>query len=178
MFKERGFQDFLSKPIDIMKMDVVLNAWVRDEEREKAYYASASRADAARTASDTAAGPRKTEAKSLAGVHIEGLDTEDGLRRLGGKESIYITILRSFAKSMPAMLERVKTCDAARLPDYTIAVHGIKGSCRNVGAKALGDEAEALEMAAKAGDLDKINAETGALVMGVERLLADISAAV
>jgi CheY-like chemotaxis protein len=176
MFKEHGFQDFLSKPIDIMKMDVVLNTWVKDAKREKER--SAADGDPAPPKARPKTPPAGTRGTaSLGGARIEGLDMEDGLRRLGGKESVYITILRSFAGSMPAMLERVRTCDADNLPDYTIAVHGIKGGCRNVGAKALGDEAEALEMAAKAGDLDRVNAGTGAFVAGVERLLANIGAA-
>jgi CheY-like chemotaxis protein len=216
MFKARGFQDFLSKPIDIMKMDVALNAWVRDAEREKAYLAAMEKAAAVSanggavasangvavasangvavasangvavasangvasanddTSDKTAAEPRKTPLSERA---IEGLDIADALRRFGGKESIYNTILRSFVKSMPELLDKIKPCEADALNDYTIAVHGIKGSCRNIGAKALGDEAEALEMAAKAGDLGKVNAETGALIAGVERLLANIGAA-
>jgi CheY-like chemotaxis protein len=193
MFKAHGFQDFLSKPIDIMKMDVALNAWVRDAAREEAYRkAAAERADsgaadgkpadggeAAAETSEAKGAPAAAQEpkKSLAEQPIEGLDVADALRRFGGKESIYITILRSFATGMPPLLERIEPCDADGLPDYTIAVHGIKGSCRNIGAKALGDEAEALETAAKAGDLDKIRAETDALIAGVKRLIANIGAA-
>jgi len=29
MFREHGFQDFLSKPIDILKLDEMLRKWVR-----------------------------------------------------------------------------------------------------------------------------------------------------
>ncbi|MDR2087800.1 MAG: response regulator [Clostridiales Family XIII bacterium] len=192
MFKAHGFQDFLSKPIDIMKMDVALNAWVRDAAREEAYRAAADKAAAGvlpandGTAAAGAALDEKRENETKAAPapktplserRIEGLDIADALRRFGGKESIYNTILRSFVKSMPELLDRIKPCEADGLNDYTIAVHGIKGSCRNIGAKALGDEAEALEMAAKAGDLGKVNAETGALIAGVERLLANIDAA-
>jgi signal transduction histidine kinase/CheY-like chemotaxis protein len=188
MFKTRGFQDFLSKPIDILKMDVVLNTWVKNAEREAAHHAAAGAADSAAAeavsapakARETAHAPTAAQEpkKSLADLRIEGLDVEDALRRFGGKESIYRTILRSFATNMPAMLERIKDCDADGLPDYTINVHGIKGSCRNIGAKALGDAAEALEMAAKAGDLSKVRADTGALIAGAERLLADITTAI
>jgi signal transduction histidine kinase/CheY-like chemotaxis protein len=217
MFKAHGFQDFLSKPIDIMKMDVVLNAWVRNAEREKACLAANAGGDAADgepTAGDgptdagpatgkagggkatdgdladtvaapadapeaaMAQGPARAPKTPLADRQIEGLDIKDALRRFGGKESIYITILRSFKTNMPAMLERLKDCDADGLHDYAINVHGIKGSCRNIGAKALGDEAEALETAAKAGDSDKVYAETGALIANAERLLADIGAAI
>jgi signal transduction histidine kinase/CheY-like chemotaxis protein len=189
MFKSHGFQDFLSKPIDIMKMDVVLNAWVRDAEREKTHLAKL-----AETGGQTSAGPAtggtasadapeatRTPASppaSLAALRIDGLDVEDALRRFGGKESIYRTILRSFTAGLPAMLESLRDCDADGLPDYTITVHGIKGSCRNIGAKALGDEAEALEAAAKAGDLSTVRADTDALIAGAERLLADIGAAI
>jgi CheY-like chemotaxis protein/anti-sigma regulatory factor (Ser/Thr protein kinase) len=189
MFKAHGFQDFLSKPIDIMKMDVALNAWVKDAAREEIYRAAQEsgaageaqengEAGAARESGETdAAQTPQTPKKTLSEQRIEGLDIADALRRFGGKESIYITILRSFVSNMPALLERIGDCDADGLEGYTITVHGIKGSCRNVGAKALGDEAESLEQAAKAGDLGKIRAETDALIAGVKRLVADIDAA-
>jgi CheY-like chemotaxis protein/anti-sigma regulatory factor (Ser/Thr protein kinase) len=35
MFLSKGFQAFLSKPIDIQRMDQVIRAWVRDKELEK-----------------------------------------------------------------------------------------------------------------------------------------------
>jgi CheY-like chemotaxis protein len=213
MFKAHGFQDFLSKPIDIMKMDVALNAWVRDAAREVAHRkANASGSadggdggDATDVTETAAARPQaageapsgdaaaqaatgvtqaaadaaqaQTPKKALSERRIEGLDIADALRRFGGKESIYITILRSFVNSMPALLDRLDVCDADGLADYTITVHGIKGSCRNIGAKALGDEAEALEAAAKAGETDKIRAGTEPLVAGVRHLIANIGAA-
>ncbi len=34
MFLENGFQDYLSKPIDTAKLDVILNKWVRNLEKE------------------------------------------------------------------------------------------------------------------------------------------------
>ena len=34
LFLESGFNDFLIKPIDIMKLDAVLNKWVRDKSKE------------------------------------------------------------------------------------------------------------------------------------------------
>jgi response regulator of citrate/malate metabolism len=36
MFLESGFQAFLSKPIDTVKLDAQLNRWVRDKEKEAA----------------------------------------------------------------------------------------------------------------------------------------------
>ncbi len=35
MFLENGFSDFLSKPMDIMRLDAVLKKWVRDKSKEK-----------------------------------------------------------------------------------------------------------------------------------------------
>ena len=35
MFLERGFNDFLAKPIDVLKMDEILNRWIKEEKKEK-----------------------------------------------------------------------------------------------------------------------------------------------
>ncbi len=35
MFLSQGFQDFISKPIDMTKLDAVLRRWVRDKSLEK-----------------------------------------------------------------------------------------------------------------------------------------------
>ncbi len=34
MFINNGFQDFISKPIDMAKLDAALRRWVRDKSRE------------------------------------------------------------------------------------------------------------------------------------------------
>ncbi len=36
MFLSNGFQDFISKPVDMIKLDAVLRRWVRDKGLEKA----------------------------------------------------------------------------------------------------------------------------------------------
>jgi YesN/AraC family two-component response regulator len=35
MFIESGFNDFLSKPIDVSKMDEILDRWIAKEKREE-----------------------------------------------------------------------------------------------------------------------------------------------
>jgi HPt (histidine-containing phosphotransfer) domain-containing protein len=60
--------------------------------------------------------------------------------------------------------------------DYAIIVHGIKSSSRSIGAEALGAAAEALERAAKAGDLDFIRENHGAFIQAADSLLNELNA--
>ena len=69
------------------------------------------------------------------------------------------------------------------MADYAIVVHGIKGSSRSIGANMVGDQAEALEKAAKAGDLafalanNAVFLDTAAaLISGLNELLRQMSA--
>ena len=84
---------------------------------------------------------------------IAGLDLARGLERFGGDKASYLQILRSFMDGTRHLLESLKTPTKEILPAYAITVHGIKGSAKGICADMVGDKAEALEMAAKAGGI-------------------------
>ncbi|MDR1798138.1 MAG: transporter substrate-binding domain-containing protein [Clostridiales Family XIII bacterium] len=148
MFLSNGFQDFLSKPIDIIKLDEAINRWVRDKALEKELAAKGEKvgegagADAAESAYSG-----YFEGKSAQGVNLA-----EGLARFGGDEEAYLSVIRSYIKNTPELAEKAKGVTRENLCDYAIVVHGLKGASRNVGAAALGDKAEELETAAKADD--------------------------
>ena len=87
---------------------------------------------------------------------IEGVDFADGLARFSNMPAIYLRILKAFAKSTPEILEALATVTPETISDYSISIHGLKGSCYGVSAMALGDEAKALELASKAADWETI----------------------
>ena len=60
---------------------------------------------------------------------------------------------------------------AENLHGYAIAVHGIKGSSRGICAEAIGTKAEALEKAAKEGNLDFVKANNGGLIKDLENFI-------
>jgi HPt (histidine-containing phosphotransfer) domain-containing protein len=166
MFLKNGFTDFISKPIDIMRLDTVLNKYIREKQTPETLLLAEKLKEEADRSSDTGG--------LLANVNIEGLDIAAGLANYGS-EKTYLQILRSYLSFTPDLLGKLSTPSAENLHSYMIAVHGLKSSSRGVAANEIGAKAEALEYAAKAGDLKKVREGNPAFINSVETLLADLS---
>ncbi|MDR1307130.1 MAG: response regulator, partial [Treponema sp.] len=127
LFLNNGFQDFLTKPIDIMKMNDAINRWVRDKklEKELGIDTESRLAEGSQEAKMDKA-DRELErqiAELIRSVQVEGLDAEKGLERFGGDGKSYMESLRSYVFHTPALLEAAHVTDV--LSDYAITVHGI-----------------------------------------------------
>jgi HPt (histidine-containing phosphotransfer) domain-containing protein len=109
-------------------------------------------------------------------IVIPGVDAEAGSFLYGGEMDIYLSVLRSFAGSIPVAIEKLRTVSAETLPQYATVVHGLKGSCASIGAEGVREKAYNLEMKSKEGDLDFVLARNGALVKEAEQLVKDIQA--
>jgi CheY-like chemotaxis protein len=193
LFLKNGFQDFVSKPIEIAYLDSVIKQWVRNKEQEKIYEGRLIGVDGEavfdlrkkdrRSGLDRRKGNdrrellalelKKTEAPSKL-ESIPGLDMAWGLARFGGDLKLYRSILKSFVANTRKLLDKIGTVSESGLADYCITVHGIKGSSRGVGAALLGDEAEALEKAAKAGELAYVTEKNTAFLASAGQLLDSI----
>ena len=104
---------------------------------------------------------------------IPGIDMDSGIKRYGSKK-LFLRILKSFVKSAPKLLEKLRSPTEEGLADYAINVHGFKGACYNISADSLGDQAKELEFAGKSGDFTTIAEKNGALIESAEKLLADL----
>ncbi len=109
-------------------------------------------------------------------IDIAGLDASRGLERFGD-EKTFLRILRSYALNTKSLLPSIRAVDRGSLAEYTVLVHGLKGSSRNIFAMPLGAQAEALERAAKAGDAETAVRDTPAFLEAAEKLIRDIEAA-
>jgi CheY-like chemotaxis protein len=172
MFLNNGFQDFLTKPIDIMKMNGSINRWVRDKKREKELgLDTESRLAEGRTEEET---PVLDEtAEIIRTARIKGLDAEKGLERFGGDGKSYMDSLRSYALHTPPLLESARI--TTNIDNYAVTVHGIKGSSYGISAEAAGQWAERLEHAARAGNLSLIGEENNMFIESVKRFISDLN---
>jgi CheY-like chemotaxis protein len=176
MFLNNGFQAFLTKPIDIMKMNEIINLWVRDKDLEKELgIDTESRITEGRQ--DTAAETGDQDesgriADLIRSIQVEHLDLEKGLERFGGDGKSYMDSLRSYVTHTPPLLEAVRA--AGTLEDYAITVHGIKGSSYGISAQTIGQRAERLEHAAKTGNLEVIEDENTGFIGAAEQFIADL----
>ncbi len=169
MFLNEGFQDFISKPIDMIKLDAVLRRWVRDKERE---------GEPEIGLSGGAVNEARADGSPLGGMTIGGIDKHKALERFGGSEEVLIDVLRSYAAhTKPLLISLNEYLASGSLNDYAIVVHGVKGSSYGIFANDVGHLAEKLEHAAKAGDMNAVQASHPAFAVLAEELLDSIGQA-
>jgi CheY-like chemotaxis protein/HPt (histidine-containing phosphotransfer) domain-containing protein len=170
IFLEKGFQDFLTKPIDSIKLDAALDKWVRNRELEKQNQPDPGEPDA----EPRAAEPAAAESAAAKPGAIPGVDFAAGVARMGNREEAYLRVLASYASKLPALLDKLRQPEAGTLGDYAITIHGIKGASYGICADETGKAAAALEAAAKQGDLASVQADTGSFILAAEQLTAAI----
>jgi signal transduction histidine kinase/DNA-binding response OmpR family regulator/HPt (histidine-containing phosphotransfer) domain-containing protein len=171
MFLAQGFQDFISKPIDIGKLDTVLRHWVRDKKLEKRLVDTVS--ELVETTDDSA-----DRAISILNAEaIDGLDMHKALERFSGNEAALSDVLGSYTASTPALLTSLhELLMAGKLADYSIVIHGIKGSSYGIFAQQVAQAAADLEIAAKAEDLATVRAAHPDFERAAAKLIHDIQA--
>jgi len=159
----KGFNDFLSKPIDINKLDDILEKWIPREKRK-----SPSPDDIKNSAAQA------TEINSK--IKIDGLNTERGMLSTGGNIKSYFNLLSTFHMDGTSKIKEIKTCiETDNIPLYTIHVHALKSACANIGSGELSEAAAALEKAGKRGDLSFIRDNNAVFVANLERILDNIN---
>jgi HPt (histidine-containing phosphotransfer) domain-containing protein len=182
LFLSKGFQAFLSKPIEPICLDATIQEWVRNKELEKnlADNHQINIGEQIITDRRNEKDRRKGERRSgfdrrIFGRGIAGLDIGKGLKRFNGNKDSYIDILRSYTINIPPLLNTAVKVEKENLSDYAIIVHGIKSSCRSIGADTLGGKAEALEKAAKENDLDFVIANNALFINEAEKLIGELN---
>jgi signal transduction histidine kinase/DNA-binding response OmpR family regulator len=160
MFLSSGFNDFISKPVDINRLDMVLNQWIRNKQSEPAPREAESMR---RLESRGSFGRADGEEAWLTDHPVEGIDFRAALALYGNSEAAYMPILKSFVTHTPPLLEKMDAHLGSSLPDYAIEAHGLKGTCNAICAQGTADLARELEFAAKEGNLELVRRKHGEL---------------
>jgi signal transduction histidine kinase/CheY-like chemotaxis protein/HPt (histidine-containing phosphotransfer) domain-containing protein len=184
LFLNNGFQAFLTKPIDIIKMNDAINRWVRDKNLEKELgldtesRIAEGNPDAAGKGNDRNEDTAAWLTETILDFQVEGLDSERGLERFGGDGKAYMDSLRSYVIHTPPLLETAMTAKiVGAFSDYAITIHGIKGSSYGISANTIGQRAEKLEHAAKAGDSGFIEEENDRFIIDAEQFITGVTRA-
>jgi CheY-like chemotaxis protein len=162
MFLGSGFTDFIAKPVDIHQLDMILNRWIRDKQNREVSddpeHRGPEKPEAGRTGEQL-----DPEGEWLARHPVEGIDIAALMTLYGNSGAACLPILRSFVAHTPPLLEKMDSHLEASPPDYVIAVHGLKGACRAIGAEGLAALAQELEFAAREGNFDPPRRKQGTL---------------
>jgi len=147
IFLQNGFNDFISKPIDIRQLNSILNRLIRDKQPQEAI-------EAARW--------QKSESSNGSADVQPQVDTP--------------LLLESFirdARKAIAWLEEqsLQFENEEILQKYIIMVHGIKSSLWNIGETLLSELAFSLEKSGRNKDIEFIKASTPELIKDLRILL-------
>ena len=158
MFLSHGFNDFLSKPIDTVRLNAILEHWIPKEKRESP----------ALSAED----PPEDQYPEEHGINIEGIDADRGISLSSGNTELYLETLQLFYRDGKNTIEELqKSLKEKDVPLYTIQVHGLKSSSANIGALMLSEAAKDLELAGTRNDLNYISMHHGDLQKTLEIIL-------
>jgi CheY-like chemotaxis protein/anti-sigma regulatory factor (Ser/Thr protein kinase) len=139
LFLQNGINDFLAKPIDVQKLNGILEKWIPREKQIK-------------TVQDL----EEQEAQARF-PPISGVDIEAGINNTGGTLDGYKRILTIFLQDADTRLPQIETAyENADYGQYAFLVHAIKGAFRIIGAGASAELAARVEDAARAQDMDAL----------------------
>jgi signal transduction histidine kinase/CheY-like chemotaxis protein/HPt (histidine-containing phosphotransfer) domain-containing protein len=162
MFLSNGFNDFLTKPIDTIKLNAILEKWL-PKEKQKRVEKDAEIIEI-------------RENNSGADFEINGVDVKKGIAMTGGMLKRYMQTLAIFHKDCVQKMEEVKkSFEAKDYALYTIHIHALKSAAANIGAIELSETAKALEKAGKEEDFAFIKARTDKFLVSLKALLSGVN---
>jgi signal transduction histidine kinase/DNA-binding response OmpR family regulator len=148
LFLEKGFNGFISKPIDIRQLNALLNKLIRDKQPPGVIEAVIRKQEAKEQETKTKEEARNPELEHIfvrdAGKAIHNLEKICGKNKLSGEEDIQT---------------------------YIINVHAMKSALANIGETELSGIAKKLEESGREQNITLITAETPAFINALQELI-------
>ncbi|MCL2664908.1 MAG: ATP-binding protein, partial [Defluviitaleaceae bacterium] len=161
MFLKNGMNDFLSKPIDTVKLDSILTKWIPAEKW-----------------SEPAKGEADIDNEFDINIAVEGINIGKALSFASGSKENFIKTLSVFYRDGLIKIDEIqKTLETKNLQLYIIYVHALKSASANIGADSLSEIATRLEEAGKQGDVSFIQVHNALLISEFNTLLVNIGEA-
>jgi response regulator RpfG family c-di-GMP phosphodiesterase len=157
IFLLNGFDDFISKPIDIRALNAILNKYIRDKK-----------------AKQTEVKLQEQEKEANGMINMPGLNVEQGLEVFDGHTEDYRDAVSSFVKNAPEIMDKLRGVTQENLPDYVINVHGLKSISAWICAESIRKGAADLEALAKTGDVSGVLAQNEKFLKDTETFLKDL----
>jgi PAS domain S-box-containing protein len=149
IFMENGFDDFISKPIDIRQLNTVLNKFIRNKQPPEVI---------AKAQESVPQEKPKPEAPAVNPVLLSFF-VKDAINALPILESA---------------LAGIDTISDEDIQLYAVTAHGIKSALINIGNTELSQLALTLEKAGKAKDKDIIKQQTQELIDALKKIIASV----
>ncbi|MCL1807935.1 MAG: ATP-binding protein [Oscillospiraceae bacterium] len=151
IFLGNGFDDFISKPIDIRQLNTILNKLIRDKQPPEVIEEARKQAEARNEQNGE---PNPSLDPEFAKIFIRDAD-----------------------KSLEAMEEIIKdgSYGEEHLRTYVIHTHGMKSALANIGNMSLSAAALKLEQSGRDGNVEVVTADTPAFIASLRAFIEEIT---
>lgn len=186
IYLNEGFDDYLSKPIDVGELEKMLAKYLpeemvtyEDEDAPKTVESKESATVAVAT-EESAAVEEKVDADSFSSAEKQkfaescpDINLEVGMKYCMDSKSFTIQMLSAFTDAKKADKIQAKF-DASDWKGYQILIHALKSTALSIGAESLSEAAKKLELAAKNGDVEEIQAKHADLMTDYKKVREEI----
>ena len=176
IYLREGFDDYLSKPIDVSELESVLERHLPPEmvsfevEGQEKPIEPAEIPEPEEIVGEDEFSKRERE--KFAEV-CPDINLETGLKYCMDSKSFLNQMLTTFTDDK--RVEKIQEAyDSGDWKNYQILVHALKSTSLSIGAENLSEQAKALELAAKDNSINKIRAGHGDLMAAYEKVRAEI----
>ena len=144
MYLREGFDDYLSKPIDVKYLEKSILKYINVEKETMT-----------EDKDDIVVVDSVNEKNEGLSATFPDINLELGLKYCMGDESFYIDILKEYAKGDRTQL-LLECIESNNFKDFKTHIHAIKSTSLNIGAEEVSSKAKTLEEAAGSEDAEYI----------------------
>lgn len=168
-YLSKGFDDYLTKPIDSTNLEKTLKKYIPAEKIE-----IVEKEEKAPEAPVISA-PEISASSEFAALSECGIDTDKGIANCAGDKDFYISILKEYSKDAQEKKAKLKGfLEEGNLKDYAILIHSLKSTSATIGAMTPSKLAQALEAAANDDNKDFVLENQDAFIKEYDTVLQAI----
>ncbi len=190
MFLKEGFDEFISKPVELMELERVLkkslpkSSYKYVDKNKKAdiiaetveKHTEQEDSEPGNSVKDELVQDNSVQDNSMM-VQLEkaGINTNSGISYCNRDKDFYIELLTSFVDGANSKESELGNFfEKKDMKNYGIVVHALKSTAKMIGADSLSDNAKQAEAAAKADNLEYITAHHEELMMQYGNIVTSI----
>lgn len=157
MFLQNGFQDYISKPINLPSMEAILKKYLPED---IIHYVE----------------KQETESDfSDVEINLPYVNVDEGLVNYGNDKGKYLQILKFINDDGPAHIHRIRDyLEGEHYREYVYEVHSLKGLMAGIGANQLSEFARIQEFAGRDGNINVIKRESAIMLEQYQDMLDNI----
>jgi signal transduction histidine kinase/DNA-binding response OmpR family regulator len=140
-YLKSGMNDYISKPIDIEQMFDTLVKWIKPAKKQF-------------TVKNSGFGDKRKDPMDIP-LRIEGIDIDDGLKRIRGNMKLYIKLIFKFRNENERICSEIeRLMNDGKREEALLLAHTLKSTSGSIGAHNVQSAATDLEAAIREGDTE------------------------